>query len=140
MEFISTRFGPIEIDPAQVITFPQGLHGFEACTRYKLVHEDKDTPLVFFLQSLDDPDLSLTLMDPCLLDFRYEIGLTDEEAALMKIEQTQDVAILLTLAKTEVGPTSALSAGMRSPILINVKSMIGLQKAGLTADIVFRTI
>ena len=49
MKINSTVFGTQEINPEEVLTFPQGIPGFENSTRFKLFHEEKATPVVPWL-------------------------------------------------------------------------------------------
>ena len=58
----SSRFGHVEIDPATVIEFPDGLIGLGG-SRYALLAGEPDSPFVW-LHCIDDPTLSLPVTDP----------------------------------------------------------------------------
>jgi flagellar assembly factor FliW len=138
MQTLNTRFGEIEIDPETVLTFPQGMPGFEDCTRYKLLHEEQPNPRVRWLQSLDDADLSFSLVQVEHLGLSYEVSLSDEECALIELEQAEDAVLLLLLSRPfEEG--QAISANTQAPVVLNIKSRKALQKVGVRADIVFRS-
>ncbi len=138
MQTLNTRFGEIEIDPETVLTFPQGMPGFEDCTRYKLLHEEQPNPRVRWLQSLDDADLSFSLVQVEHLGLSYEVSLSDEECALIELEQAEDAILLLLLSRPfEEG--QAISANTQAPVVLNIKSRKALQKVGVRADIVFRS-
>jgi flagellar assembly factor FliW len=138
MQTLNTRFGEIEIDPETVLTFPQGMPGFEDCTRYKLLHEEQPNPRVRWLQSLDDADLSFSLVQVAHLGLSYEVSLSDEECALIELEQAEDAVLLLLLSRRfEEG--QAISANTQAPVVLNLKSRKALQKVGVRADIVFRS-
>ncbi len=65
MQLINTAaFGEQAIDPDTLIHFPEGIVGFEDCTRFKLFHEEGGEGLVHWLQSADRPELSLSVADP----------------------------------------------------------------------------
>ena len=71
-------FGSVEVNPEKVITFPNGLVGFESSTRFTLVHEnDVGESASFTLQSLDDPTLAFQIVDPTTLGYNYELALSD---------------------------------------------------------------
>ena len=136
---VDTRFGELEVDPSQVITFPRGIPGFEKSTKWKLLHEIDEqgnwaSGVVVYLQSLDEGDVLLPLTDPTLFGFNYDLSLSDSEAAELKLEEPGDVMVLTTLSvKTPAAsgdrPSIAdMFVNISAPILINTKSRIGIQK------------
>lgn len=123
---INTRFGSQEIDPASVIHFPLGLAGFENLHRFKLFHED-GRPALFYLQSLDDPDIQLPVVNPHSFQVAYECVLSDDEADALQIDDTADVAVLVTLAQAG-DHDHGIHANFMGPIILNTAKRIGLQK------------
>jgi flagellar assembly factor FliW len=123
-------FGEVDVDPAKVIEFPQGLANFEKQTRYMLIHEPGagSDPVSYTLQSLDDPTLALQLIDPAALGFSYELALSDNEAASIGLSSPADAAVMLVIFKREDKSTAGLGAGLRAPLIINTKTRKGLQK------------
>ena len=88
--------GGVEVNPEQVITFPNGMAAFEDQKRYLLIHEeDKDAPVSFTLQSLDDPNLAFQIIYPAAIGFNYELALTDEETALLQSPAVEDLVVCL---------------------------------------------
>ncbi len=133
MQIESTRFGLIDVDPQTVIEFPVPLAGFEQSLRFKLLHEESDRPIILWLQSLDEPDVSFNLIDPAQLGLSYEVSLSDEEIALLKVDDPTSVTVLLLLGKEN----NALLPAPTAPILINTQARLGMQKTGIRARIVF---
>jgi flagellar assembly factor FliW len=138
---IITRFGKLNVDPSQVITFPRGIPGFENSTKWMLFHEVDEQGnwsgggVVVYLQSLDDGDIALPLTDPTLFGFNFDLVLSDSEAAELQLDDPGDVLVLTTLSVREgvsgnvPNPTMAdMYANISAPILINTKSRLGLQK------------
>lgn len=122
-------FGSIEVNPNQVIEFPAGLLSFEENRRFTLIHEtDAGDPVSFTLQSLDNPNLALQIIDPAALGFSYELSLTDEESKAIKLADPADAAVVLVLYKQEGKATAGLGANLRAPLIINTKTRLGLQK------------
>ena len=122
-------FGAVDVDESKVITFPNGLAGFENSNRFILAHEsDKGRPTSFTLQSLEDPTLALQIADPATLGFGYELALTDAENALLQSPAPEDVGVMLILFKPEDAGNVGVSASLRAPLMINTKARIGLQK------------
>ena len=138
---VDTRFGELSVDPSQLITFPRGIPGFEKSTMWKLFHEIDEqgnwvSGVVMHLQSVADAQVSLPVTDPTLFGFNYNLVLTDKETAELKLEDPNDVVVLMVLYANEAvlqsgrKPTPAdVCANISAPILINTKSRIGIQKA-----------
>ena len=146
-EYKSTRFGVVEVNPESTLTFPKGiiqLEGFQECTRYHLFHEEGGNRIIRYLQSLDDPDLSFTLIDPKFLNIDYEIALSDEEIDLLGLESKEDeVVIMLMVYRSikvdgeDVKQDEEIRAQTQSPLIINPKRRLGMQKIGLRSRLVF---
>jgi flagellar assembly factor FliW len=120
-------FGSVEIEAEKIITFPNGLVGFESCKRYTLVQEDGQGSS-FTLQSLDDPALAFQIVDPTTLGFNYELALTDEENSLLQSPAAEDVAVMQVLYKKEGEGKAGIAPNLRAPLLINLQAKVGLQK------------
>jgi flagellar assembly factor FliW len=120
-------FGAIEVDSEKVITFPNGLVAFENCKRYTLIQEDKQGAS-FTLQSLDQPGLALQIVDPTTLGFHYELQLSDAESALLQSPAAEDVAVMQVLCKKDGNGKGEIVPNLRAPLVINMRSRIGLQK------------
>lgn len=142
MLFNTLLLGPIEIDEAHTLEFPAGIPAFEDCTRFQLFHDaDSDEPRVFWLQSLDRPDLLFSLTDPALLGLRYELELSDAEVASLRLADPADAVVLLMVYRDgEAGdgqhPALAhLRANLLGPLVLNLREKRGLQKTGLQCDI-----
>ena len=136
MTQLSTRFGEVDVDPANELTFPLGLPGFESCTRFVLLHEDKPNPTVRWLQSLDEAGLAFSVVPAADLGLDYQIVLSDEEVALLQLTSPEDIELLLILSRRD--GRGSISANTFSPVILNVTGKRGFQKTGLRADIVFR--
>ena len=141
MKISTVLFGQQEIDPDTIITFPEGLPGFEECKRFKLFHSDEYEPLQC-LQSLDDLEVCFSLMEPILFGHEYEVLLSDEDLELLKIEEAENLMILLMVYEADDEDQRQvadipMNTNWRAPIIINVKAKIGMQKtlSGITKTI-----
>lgn len=142
---IQTPYGPQQIDPNSLLTFPKGLPSFEDCTRFKLFHqEDPKAPgVIYWLQSLEQPDIMFSVADPCSMKVDYHFELSDEEMALLQADKADDLLILLLLYKSDSDLTNDLkpalnknvNAALRAPLVINLRAQLGLQKSLYDADI-----
>jgi flagellar assembly factor FliW len=143
MLFSTSLLGKVEVDESRIIEFPQGLPGFEHCTRFNLFHDASlEAPQVFWMQSLDDPDLLFSVVDPATLGVRYEIDLSDEEVVALKMSNPQEIAVLVMVYKdaqpdSEAHPLlTPIKSNIRNPLLLNLEARVGLQKNSLECDIV----
>lgn len=135
MKISTSYFGSQEIDPNTVIMFPNGIPGFENFTKYKLFHEE-GKPTVFWLQSVEDPEVVFSVAPPELFNITYEVNLSDEEAAAIELEDPVDVTVMVILARHEGEPSesdkaqvaSNVRANLYGPLVINAKHMLGMQK------------
>lgn len=146
MKMTLPRFGSdeVEIDPNTLIEFPNGLPGFEGCKHFKLFHSvaSVDSPVIFWLQSIDDPLVVFSLTDPEFLQIFYEMTLTDEELSTLQVESDDELQIAVTLARQEesnITVQSAIIANFRSPIIINVSKRIAIQKSLHNSESSIRT-
>ena len=142
MKLTLARFGSeeVEVDPSTLIEFPVGLPGFESCKRFKLFHSG-DSPIIFWLQSIDDPGVVFSLADPDLLKVFYELTLTDDEINSLRVDEGDElhVAVILSQqAESNITAQSAILANFRSPIVINVTKRIALQKSLHDAELSIR--
>ncbi len=121
-------YGSVDVNPDNVITFPNGLVGFESSKRYMLVHEqEKNDAASFTLQSIDQPTLAFQIIDPTAVGFNYELALTDAETELLQNPAAEDVAVMIILFKPDVGKAD-IKPNLRAPLLINTRAKLGLQK------------
>lgn len=128
MEIKTSLFGEQVIDPDTIITFPQGIPGFEDNTTYKLFHQEGNE-IIFWLQSLEDENLGFSVADPRHFNINYLFVLSDEEEQLLQLTDINDLAFLLILQKNdndEGKPT--IKGSLTSPLIINTKARLGAQK------------
>lgn len=129
MKIQLTRFGDqeVEINPESVITFPNAIEPFEGCTRYKLFHEE-GKPSVFWLQSLDEPDLIFSVADPAFLRLSYEIVLSDEDQQVLQAGPEDEMLLAVILFRDGEETPGKINAISSAPIIINASKRLGMQK------------
>ncbi|OHC70627.1 MAG: hypothetical protein A2045_02335 [Rhodocyclales bacterium GWA2_65_20] len=125
MKIESPRYGTLEVAPGNVIEFPRGLPGFEACRRFSLFHPEGEDPKYFILQSLDEADVAFHVADPSRFGFSYEISLSDEEAAAIGLTDPSSAVVAVMLTKT--GNEEPMRANLNAPLVINLATRRGLQ-------------
>lgn len=120
---IKTRFfGEIEIDETNILTFHNGIPGFEDYKRY-LVLDIEDNDNLKCLQSVEDASICLMITSPWNYFKDYQIELSDEDIDELKIEREQDVLVYNVLTVRGENVTLNLVA----PVVINVINKNGKQ-------------
>lgn len=122
---IDTRLGRRVIDPDTVIHFPRGLAGFEDQHDFTLLPIRPDAPLLI-LQSMQRPEVGLLVADPYSFLDSYPVMLGDAEQQLLKVDKSEDTAILVTVSIPEGKPHDAM-LNLTGPIIINHHARIGIQ-------------
>ena len=110
----SSRFGPLEAAPRDVIEFPTGLIGLGG-RRYTLVTSDTEGAF-HWLQSLEDPELALPVCNPWHFFADYAVELADEESARIGVADPAAVDVWVTVRAA--GELAGFSANLRAPILV----------------------
>ncbi|MBT8334325.1 MAG: flagellar assembly protein FliW, partial [Deltaproteobacteria bacterium] len=72
METVETRFGAVEYDPKNLLHFPAGLIGLPNLHDFVVIPNKKEGPL-FWIQSIDDPDMAFVLTDPTNFFLDYSV-------------------------------------------------------------------
>jgi flagellar assembly factor FliW len=121
----------MEIDETGIVTFPDGLPGFETQHRFVFVpHQmpdpEKPSPFMWF-QSLDDGRLAFLITNPVMFfsDYSPAISSVDREAlGAMSNDAELHVYTLLTVPQ---GNPSGITANLLAPIVINIANLQGRQ-------------
>lgn len=122
---IDTRLGRRRIDTEKVVRFPRGLAGFEEEQDFILLQIRPEAPLLI-LQSVNKPQVGLLVADPYSFLQSYPVMIGDAEQKLLRIENMEDAAILVTVSIPAGEPEKA-ALNLTGPIVINHKARIGLQ-------------
>ena len=118
------NFGSLEIPEDKVLIFREGLPGFSQIHRFAVLEMETLKPLQY-LQSLDEPPISLFVINPFLIDPGYEFQLTDSEMEDIKAANPADLAVYV-IATIPENPKDA-TLNFMAPIVINNKDRCGKQ-------------
>jgi flagellar assembly factor FliW len=120
-------FGDLSIQENQLITFEEGLPGFEDQKKFVLLNNyDTEDPVPFmWLQSTANPDLALVVAIPFFLKTDYEVTLTDEVVQKLAIQNPEDVAVYSVVRIKDT--LENMTYNLASPIVINGKTRKGMQ-------------
>lgn len=120
----SRRFGEIQIDDNKIFQFPRGIPGLEEYKRYALLHHDETYPICW-LQSVDDGNISLPVVDPFLLMPEYAFDISDEDIEDLSVQSPAELHVVSVLTIPE--KIQEMTVNLAAPILINIRLNLAKQ-------------
>ncbi len=125
MKIVTDYVGEIEYTKDEIISFPDGIFGFEDEKEFIIVGTlSKDFPFVW-LQSTKDQSVVFVLTDPFLFVEEYDFSLEEDIVKKLAIEGAEDLEIFgICVVPNRIKDTTL---NLRSPIVINANKRIGLQ-------------
>jgi flagellar assembly factor FliW len=126
IRFTNVRFGEVSVPPDRIITFPNGLPGFERCRQFAIVEDEESVPFCWML-SVENPRLAFVLLDPFLTWPEYHPRISRDDLKSLGIEDPKDTLlyVIVTLSKNPGDVTANLSG----PLLINATGRTAKQLA-----------
>jgi flagellar assembly factor FliW len=107
-----------------IITFPEGLPGFEEARRFVLVSSTALSPFAL-VQGIDQGAPTFVAIDPRAIEPRYA---TDVPAAeLVRLQAAESDTLLWLALVAANGSDGSATVNLRAPLVVNPKSMLGLQ-------------
>ena len=125
MRVHTSRFGDVEVNDEEILSFPAGIIGFPTMTRYTIWEHDGEAPFRW-LQSLDDGDLAFIVMDPTLVKPDYRIAIAPRDIAELGEGEGAKLIVLLILTVPSQDP-GRITANLRGPVVINLSTKLGKQ-------------
>lgn len=123
MRKIETRFGEVEYDPENLLHFPAGMIGFPNLHHFIVMPNKKEGPL-FWIQSVDDPDIAFVLTDPSNFFPNYKVIPDTSERNALQIEENDDC---FTLAVVTVPQDQKITVNLAAPILFSAATNRAIQ-------------
>ena len=122
--FTNAKFGEVTVEATSILTFPEGVPGFERLKRYGLVQVDEEAPFLRLL-SLDEPAVAFVILNPTSIWPDYKPQLGKEE--LQGLELANDEDLELYCIVTLSSDPQHVTANLKGPIAINTVSMTARQ-------------
>ena len=120
----TARFGPIEVDEAQLFSFPMGLLGFARNKRYAIVDHRQDSPFKW-LQSVEDGELAFIVTDPLFFKADYHVRVRRGELSVIGPVREEDliVSVILTVPQDP----QDMTANLLAPLIFNMANRKAMQ-------------
>ena len=123
----TTRSGELEtvqVPDDAVLTFPEGLPGFEGHTSFVLIEDDRLAPFRW-LQAAEDPRVGFLVIEPSAFIADYGFELDDQDAERLGLDDAVEPRVLCILAVP--GDVRAMTANLRAPLVINPRRRLAKQ-------------
>jgi len=121
----TTRFGTIEINETDILTFDDGLPGFPEDHQFVIIPYAEESPFVL-LQSAREDYLAFLMTDPFLFFNDYQIEIDDKNMSELKVKEEKDV-VVYTMVTVPIGKVKEMTTNLVAPVVINVHSRSGKQ-------------
>ena len=120
------HFGEIQLDEEKIITFDNGILGFEDYKRYTIIYDsEQERSDISWLQSLDDPYLALPVVSPFLVKEDYNPEIEDELLKPLGDINEYNVVVLISISVTS--QIENITANLKAPFIINSDTKKGVQ-------------
>lgn len=120
-------FGEIEIDNDRIIKFENGIVGFPELTDFVLLHDEERgvEAGICYLQSLQEPNFAMPVMDPLRLLPEYNPDVEEELLNCLGTITEDNVLVVVTV--TVPKDLQKMSINLQAPIIINADERKAVQ-------------
>ena len=118
MKMNTKLFGEIDITEDKVIQFTGGIIGFPDMQEFMLIHDiENEKSSIAWLQSLDEQNFAIPVIDPLVLIEDYDPMIEDELLGGLGTLQQENMLVLVTLTVPQ--DITKMTANLKAPIIIN---------------------
>ena len=126
MKLTTRIFGEVEIDDSKIISFPNGIIGFPDLKKFTLMYdEEKGSDTIKWLQSIDEPNFAMPVMDPLVVcpDYKPEVdaNITNDIGDI----ESDDLLVLVTV--TVPHDLKQMTVNLMGPFIIDIKELKAVQ-------------
>ncbi len=114
--------GPVGVQADKVVTFPEGLYGFEGLRRFILLLSREDSPWCY-VQSLDDETVCFVAVPPDRVFQDYAPEIPAAELARLGLGGGECLLLLLV----SLLPDGRLAVNTRAPLVIDPERRLAAQ-------------
>ena len=124
VSFQNIKFGEVSVERESVITFFNGIPGFERFKEFGLVAVEEEDPFLRLL-SIQEPSLGFVIVNPMLVWADYDPDIGKEELDGLEIAKAEDLQVYCVVTLSKV--TQDVTVNLKGPICINTQTMKGKQ-------------
>nr|MBQ8253053.1 flagellar assembly protein FliW [Lachnospiraceae bacterium] len=120
MEVNTRIFGLISIEDDKLIHFVNGIVGFPELTTFALIHDTEKQGGIQWLQSMQEPQFAIPVMNPLDIMDSYNPKVEDELLKPIGGLDPENMLVLVTV--TVPSDLTQMSVNLRGPIVINASN------------------
>jgi flagellar assembly factor FliW len=124
MKVKTKPFGEIEISEKQLLSFKDGLFGFEDIHSYVLLDTEAGSPF-YWLQALDIPDIAFLVIEPRIVLPDYMLDVDPSDIEDLEFKEESDI-LCLSIVTIYDNPKN-ITVNLLGPLVINRIKHIGRQ-------------
>lgn len=112
-------FGEVTIEDDKIIEFTGGIIGFPDLTKFALIYDEEKgvSAGIRWLQSMQEPNFAMPVMDPLAVHPEYNPEVEDE--LLKDLGEINEENLLVLVTVTVPADVTKMSVNLRGPIIIN---------------------
>lgn len=122
MKIDTSRFGPLSIQPQDLLEFPAGLVGLEACRQWVLL-ADAQNDALGWLQSATRAEIAVAVVSPRRFVPDYQVRVSRSEIAPLELADVKQAQVLAIVGKNEY----SITLNLKAPLVINLSRHLGRQ-------------
>jgi flagellar assembly factor FliW len=122
--FTNAKFGEVTVEGTSVLSFSEGLPGFERLKTFGIVQVDDEAPFLRLL-SVDEQAVGFVVLNPMLIFPDYNPNFGSEDLDGLQIEATEDLEMYCIVTLSQV--PSEVTANLKGPIAVNTRKMLARQ-------------
>jgi flagellar assembly factor FliW len=115
----TARFGQIEIDGDKMLSFRAGVPGLEEYHVFAVLRFEDSHPIMW-LQSAEEPRISLPVIDPFLIKPDYVFDISDSDARELDLTGADEVQVLSVLVIPE--KLEDMTINFAAPVIVNTRT------------------
>ncbi|TCT14017.1 flagellar assembly factor FliW [Natranaerovirga pectinivora] len=122
----SKHFGEVEIDQDKVLNFQHGLLGLTEYKNFTILYDSEDDhPIISWLQSTEEKDFALPIINPLLVLEDYNPTIEDE--LLTELGELKEENLLVFNVVVIPDDITKMTTNLKAPIVINTDTKKGRQ-------------
>lgn len=125
------RFGKVYYGDSDLLIFPRGIPAFE--NNHHWILAGNDDSAIRWLQNIEDGSLALPVTSPDAVRSDYNARIPDDELKLIGTTDPSELALLIVVSIPDGKPWN-MTANLRAPILVNVKTHKAVQVIALNEE------
>jgi flagellar assembly factor FliW len=120
----TSRFGQVQIEASDIISFPEGLPGFDSLREFVIL-DDPNDEIFAWLQSVSDGQIAFPILEPELFADSYSFNLAKSDQEKLGIESAREAKVFCIV--TIPNDPTQMTANLKAPVLINLQTRVARQ-------------